>query len=282
MIKVVSWNIDKRQDPWTVLIDMADKGHVDLALLQEVGSPPGDLIRHLDYRDRIFWNRHLYDRWPLVVQLSDRVVVEPYQQVEPISNLGESDIGVSGIGTIDAAKVYPLGQEEDSFVAISMYARWLYPHPSTKTNWNTGYSDASAHRIISDLSAFIGHTDPSRHRILAAGDLNMFYGATGNSLSFPEREQSVWTRMQSLGMEFLGPQYPDGRQSSSVPIDVPEDTLNVPTHHDKRIGPAEASSQLDYVFASKGFHENVSVKALNEVKDWGPSDHCRIMIEVKV
>ena len=94
---------------------------------------------------------------------------------------------------------------------VSMYARWLTPHPSTKSRWSVGYSDASAHRIISDLSAFIGHRDPATHRILAAGDLNMFYGATGGTLSLPARDRTVWERMQALGMEFLGPQVPHGR-----------------------------------------------------------------------
>ena len=40
-------------------------------------------------------------------------------------------------------------------------------------------------------------------------------------------------------------------------------------------------NQLDYAFASRGFHERVSVRAMNEVDEWGPSDHCRVMIEVK-
>ena len=60
----------------------------------------------------------------------------------------------------------------------------------------------------SDLSAFIGHEDQSRHRILAAGDLNMFYGATGNRLSLPDRECTVWNRMEALGLKFIGPQGP--------------------------------------------------------------------------
>ena len=38
---------------------------------------------------------------------------------------------------------------------------------------------------MSDLSAFIGHRDPATHRILAAGDLNLYYGATGGTLSLP-------------------------------------------------------------------------------------------------
>ncbi len=59
-----------------------------------------------------------------------------------------------------------------------MYARWIKPHVSVKTRWRVGYVDASAHVIISDLSAFIGDLDPGTHRILAAGDLNTFYGST--------------------------------------------------------------------------------------------------------
>ena len=78
--------------------------------------------------------------------------------------------------------------EDEAFIAVSMYARRLKPHPSTKSSWRVGYSDASAHRIISDLSAFIGHRETTKHRILAAGDLNMFYRATGWQLSLPERD----------------------------------------------------------------------------------------------
>ena len=32
MIKVVSWNIGKRHDPWRELVQMADDGDADLAL----------------------------------------------------------------------------------------------------------------------------------------------------------------------------------------------------------------------------------------------------------
>ena len=94
MIKVVSWNINKRVQPWHEMVLMARDGDADVALLQEAGSPPGDLAHPIEYEDRVFWNRHLYDRWPLVVKLSDRVRVETYRQVEPISELGrECDRG---------------------------------------------------------------------------------------------------------------------------------------------------------------------------------------------
>ncbi|MDE2807318.1 MAG: hypothetical protein OXN90_02770 [Gemmatimonadota bacterium] len=87
--------------------------------------------------------------------------------------------------------------------------------------WRAGASDISAHRFLSDLLAFIGHDDPSKRRILAAGDLNMIYGATGRTLSLPERQLTVWGRFEALGLEFLGPQAPNGRQASVASPDVP-------------------------------------------------------------
>ena len=44
--------------------------------------------------------------------------------------------------------------------------------------------------------------------------------------------------------------------------------------------PATASIQLDYVFASRGFHERVDVRAMNAAAEWGASDHCRLLIEI--
>ena len=282
MIRVVSWNIAKRWAPWRELAEMARRGEADVALLQETGSPPGDMVHALHYEDDIFWNRQLFDRWPLVVRLSDRVEVESFRQIPPISELGEHDIAVSGIGTIAAARVAPHDRPKDeAFIAVSMYARYMKPHPSTGTSWSVGAPDVSAHRILSDISAFIGHEDPSRHRILAAGDLNMIYGATGNTLALPEREKAFWDRVAALGLEFLGPQAPDGWQPSGPQPDVPTSTKNVPTWVRNGLKPEQANRQFDYAIASRGFHERVKVRALNRPDQWGPSDHCRLLIEVE-
>ena len=279
MVKLVSWNIDRREKPWRELLRMAEAGDADVALLQEAGTPPSDIAGSFDYDGSVCWDQTLYDRWPLVVKLSDRVTIKPYRQVHPISDLGVDKIGVSGIGTIAAARVTEGDSEESAFIAISIYSRWLRVHPSTKSSWIV--ADASAHRILSDLSAFIGHRDPAKHRILAAGDLNMFYGATGRRLSLPERERTVWDRMDALGLEFLGPQAPNGRTADCTPTDVPSDTDNVPTYHPKKGSPETACDQLDYAFASRGFHECVHVQAMNELDEWGSSDHCRLMIKVR-
>ena len=282
--KVVSWNIAKRYDAWRELVKM----DADVALLQETGKVPRDVVGKVDTGPREHWDSHgwnsrwferrfkrprLFDRWPMVVKLSDRVEVEWFKQVSPISNAAEDEIAVSGIGTIAAARVIP--QHGAPFIAVSMYARWIAPHRSTNSRWRVGYPDGSAHRIISDLSAFIGSHDPSTHRILAAGDLNMVFSGK------KARESTVLDRMDALGVERLGPRYPAGRRADPTPESLPDDTRNVPTYHTTRQTPATATKQLDWVFASRGFHHNVRVRALNEVDEWGPSDHCRVLIDIE-
>ena len=274
MTTVVCWNIAKRERPWNELLKM----DADIALLQEAGKvPPQVEVGCGDSSEP--WETELYDRWPMVVKLSDRVEVEWFKRVVPMSAAKRDEIAVSGIGTIAAARVIP--RDQKSFIAVSMYARWIKPHPSTGTKWQVGYSDGSAHRIISDLSAFIGHTDPSTHRILAAGDLNIIYGATDdNRLALPARDRTVFERMNALGLEFMGPRYPNGMRADPTPPGLPKDTRNVPTYFTTRQTPKTAQNQLDYVFASRGFHESMRVRALNGADEWGSSDHCRLLIQI--
>lgn len=267
MIKIVCWNIkNNKRESWEKLRDMED---ADVALLQEAGKPPSGL-----YPSCILGGQAPWEPWKkqdldgrprgaAVARLSDRVEVEWFKRVFPFETPKCDELPVSGIAMIAAAKVRSRDTGQEPFIAVSMCADWLQRHPTTgRSKWI--YSDASAHRIISDLSTFIGHKDPSRHRILAAGDLNIIYGATdGNRLALPARERTVFKRMKALGLKFVGPQYPHGRRA--CPSGLPEDTKNVRTFH--------TGDQLDYVFASKGFHESVTVRAMNGVDkdEWGPS-----------
>ena len=277
-IRVVSWNIAKRDDPWSELAEMAARGEADLALLQEAGAPPSEIADRFRYENDAL-EPTLLDRWPLIVRLSDRVEVEWFRQVPAVGWWrGHREIEVSGIGTIAVARVVPCGQVEEAFLAVSMYARWTRAHPMTTGKRPGRHADISAHRILSDLQTFMDYLNPSRYRMLAAGDLNLCYGAT--KTSWYERERVVWDRFQALGLEFLGPQLPNGRAASSTPPKSPENTRDVPTYRSVRQTPAEANRQLDYAFASRGFHEKVTVRALNGVEEWGPSDHCRLLIEV--
>ena len=299
-VKVVSWNIAKRHEPWRELVRM----DADVALLQEAVPPPEDVVQlrdaglppaegsgpleigPLEAWDSHSWNsdwwhgrgwKALFDRWPMVLRLSDRVEVEWFKQISPWGGAETNEIEVSGIGTITAARVTPKDGSTEPFIAVSMYARWLGPHPTATGDWI--YSDASAHRIISDLSAFIGYYDsPSKHRILAAGDLNMSFNSTDE---FNHRAQTVLDRLLTLGLDYMGPKYPAGRRADPIPAHLNEESLDVPTYyHVPTNTPAGANTQLDHAFASRGFHESVKVRALNEVGEWGSSDHCRVLIDV--
>ena len=280
MIKLVCWNIAaQRKEVWDELFGM----DADVALLQEVKPVPSTLPPNVELDPFELWepwDKKLFDRWPTVVRLSNRVKVEWFQRVLSISNVELDEMAVSGIGTISAARVIPQEKSVEEFIAVSMYARWIFPHKLTNTKWRVGYPDGSAHRIISDLSAFIGHHDPSTHRILAAGDLNMCLGTSMSSPGdLPERTRSVFQRFEDLGFEMVGPQSPNGRKASPTPSMLPPDTKNVPTFALWE-RPENARLQLDYVFASRGFHKTVNVRALNGMEEWGPSDHCRILIEI--
>lgn len=288
VIRIVSWNINHRQtkgEAWKWLENMANAGEADVALLQEAEPPPEETGIRADIGPRSHWDSHvwnsqwykgsfphLYCRWAMVARLSDRVRVEHLKQVSPIEDVNDDEIAVSGIGTIAAAMVTPVGESEaDPFLAVSMYARWMGRHPRAIGRKQWSMSDTSAHRIISDISSFIANKGPPKHRILAAGDLNIAFGAVGRTQSVPERERTVWDRMEALGLEFMGPQYPNGERAEDPPADLPSDTLNVKTHR---------NNQIDYVFASRGFHNSVTTRALNRDDEWGPSDHCRLLIEV--
>ena len=281
-IKVISWNIARMHQPWRELVEM----DADVALLQEVGTVPDDVRDRVELSPYRPWLSHdpetgepNYDRWPMVVRLSDRVRVEWFRQIGPIGVEAQypHDVGVSGIGTLEVARVIPTSGAEP-FLAASMYARWFGPHPTADGDWI--YSDASAHSIISDLSAFIGYYDArDRPRILAAGDLNMSFQSTDQ---FDHRAQTVLDRFKALGLEYLGPQYPAGRRADPIPKHLNEESLDVPTYYHKPSNtPAGAYVQIDHVFASRGFHNDVRARALNEVTEWGSSDHCRVCIDVE-
>ena len=269
----------KRKCTWDQLFAM----EADLAILQETSTKPSTLpasVQFSEFNPWEPWQKDHFDRWPVIVKLSNRVDVQWLKPIYP-NNLAERDeIPVSGIGTIAAARITPKDQE--SFVAVSMYARWLKPHITTNTKWSVGYSDASSHRIISDISSMIGSTDPSTHRLLAAGDLNTFYGATkDNRLVLFERDRTVFDRMESLGLEFMGPQLPNGRGPTQIVSGLVKDSKHVPTFLHSTQKPEDARYQLDYVFASRGFHKSVKVRALNRVEEWGASDHCRLEMDIE-
>ena len=269
-------------DSWEWLLSTG----ADLALLQEAkrpavnveaveADPGGQMLSELDTDQWIIDGYIRPSGRAAVVKLSDRVSVK-WHKWHSFATREAGRFRVSRPGTIAAAQISPSTKNAfDPFVVVSMYAVWENYHGSTKGN--KCFADASAHRLISDLSVFLYPS--TRHRVIAAGDLNILhgYGESGSDY-WAARYSSVFSRMDALGLSFVGPQYPNGRRaySRSDEDELPNESQNVPTYCDGGC----AKRQLDFVFASKSMADSVRVCALNEPDQWGPSDHCRIEINV--
>ena len=273
MVKLITWNIARRDEAWRYLLET----DADIALLQEAAPPPADVAGRLDVDDAP-WRTvgaGLNRPWrAVVVRLSSRVEVQ-WLEPKAVADALPGDLAVSRPGTLAAAIVTPTAG--DPFVAVSMYAPWEKPHGTTGSGWI--YADGSVHRLISDLSVLIGQQ--AGHRIVAAGDLNILHGyGEGGSSYWASRYATVFARMTALGLSFVGPQAPCGRRAEPWPEELPVDSANVPTYHTSHQTPATATRQLDFVFASTGLAGQLRACALNEIDDWGPSDHCRVEIEL--
>jgi len=273
MLKIISWNIARRQEAWRRLLDSDG----DIALLQEASEPPRDVACRIDIDPALWWTAGAgLDRpWrAAVVRLSGRVRVQ-WLTWKPVHEAHPGELAVSRPGTLAAAIVTPSAGEP--VTVASMYAPWEQPYATTGSDWI--YADGSAHRVISDLSALIGMQ--VGHRILAAGDLNILHGyGDKRNVYWASRYATVFGRMAALGLSFVGPQAPAGRRADPWPDELPRSSNNVPTYHTSEQTPASATRQLDFVFASDTLTPRVRVKALNQPDQWGPSDHSRVEIEI--
>lgn len=278
-MKIISWNMARRHGPWRWLLDM----DVDLALLQEAGKPPPDVAEQVEtdlaievnpgpWETMIVGGRPRYRT--AIVKLSNRIEVE-WIEARSINTAEARDLVVSWPGTLAAALVKP--PSGNPLIVVSMYAQWVRTH--TQAGRNFLFSDGPAHHVVSDLSTFIAKKDG--HRVLAAGDMNILrgYGEYGDEY-WAARYKTVFDRMEVIGLPCVGPEYPNGKQADPWPDELPRDSKAVPTFHSNRQTPETAVRQLDHVFASTDLADSLKVRALNAPEEWGPSDHCRVEIEL--
>ena len=97
-------------------------------------------------------------------------------------------------------------------------------------------------------------------RDYCGADLSWIVGA--DLTTWWDRDCPVFDDMRRRGLPLMGPYSP--------------------TFYNKlgRERPADASLQLDYVFASRAIADRLVVRPLNQPGEWGPSDHCRIVIDL--
>jgi exonuclease III len=274
LLRIWSWNVNG--------LDLWDRLHgdvVDIALLQEARRPPAGWPLPIapdpaDEWRTLGWMKGAWSRRTAIVQVTDTYPIRPIP-LTTIDRVAPEALPVSRPGTLAAAQV-DLGDE--TITLVSMYGMW----ERSISGPQIIYADASAHRLISDLAALI----PTQrgHSLIAAGDLNILnrYGEHGDPY-WKGRYTTVFDRAAAMGLVFVGPQAPNGRQADPRPAELPEGSLDVPTYHTRGQGPLGATRQMDFVFASQAFASRLSVRALNnDPEEWGPSDHCRILIEIQL
>lgn len=104
----------------------------------------------------------------------------------------------------------------------------------------------------------------------------------GKSPYWKARYDTVFARMEALGLPFVGPRAPEGgRPPDPWPSELPRDSTTVPTFRTALARPETASRQLDFVFASDSLKHRLRVRALNAEEEWGTSDHCQILVELR-
>lgn len=274
-MKIVSWKIKldgNQEKAWQVLREM----NADVALLQEVRKPPAGVGDWAELDPEPWRIAGHTDKWrTAIARLSDRFEVDWIPAVS-IPEAGPRDFSVSRPGSIVAASVKR--ESQAPLVVVSMYSVWERKAQIASANSKI-MAVSSAHRMISDLSRLVG----GNTHLVAAGDLNV-WNIRGEPAPFKHLEggganyQTVFDRMAAIGVPFVGPHGPEaGRQPEYADS---REAANVVTFQlAGNPSGATREQQLDFVFATKKVRP-LSVRALNEPHEWGPSDHCRILIEI--
>lgn len=270
-VRLLSWNMGAGgpgpRASWTDVVG----GPYDAALLQEAPNPWG-LAIELDVVPRVGsrWGIDQNRARTAIARISERVRITPYP-TRALTEAGPRELGVSRPGTVTVAAMEIVATGETLLLA-SVYGQWEGP----ATGGAGIFADASMHRLLSDLSPLLSWPESP---VILAGDFNCVLGGSEDSYggNWNARHEGVFRRLEDLGLRLAGPQHPNGNQAQPRPATLPENTKNVPTFRTNR---GNCVNQLDYCYVSKELADRVSVRALNSVEDWGPSDHCRVAIEV--
>ncbi len=255
-LRVVSWNCHGIEDAASHL-----PAGTDVALLQETAATSDS--------PRI-------ENGPgpaTIVNVSDRLTVEPLVlESVPVAAADRDGHPTSYPGTIAMSLVTNPDSGAQLYV-VSIYVKW------EKTGgWIV--QETSAHRLISDLSSLIT-TQKHKIPILVAGDWNIVFGH-GETPYWLGRYDAIEARMTALGFDRVGPFRGESGIHREAPPREPMPTPpNItPTYYTTREDPSTAWRQLDHVFVSSSIAQSVTTQALNHPAEWGPSDHCQIVIDL--
>lgn len=252
VLKVVSWNVNRRPTAWKLLGDL----DADVALLQEAnrsGMPESQIVvaapPTLDWK--MLNGSGAYGTAILLMN--------PNLCPGTVPEVLASHPGQFGVIHL------PVG--DHGLYIISVYAFF-----------RDKYADTSMHRAISDLTPLL----ESKAAVLMAGDINTFRDYTlGGTKAELRRYQLVFERLSALGMECLGP-FSDSGPLAGCPCRDELNCRHVKTyrHYNRTDG---KPLQLDFAFGNKALRKRfVSCKAVDDEKYWAVSDHAPVEVLLSV
>ncbi len=240
-MKIVSWNMQNKRDSWRFLVDQHQ--HYDFAFVQEACTPT-PYVR----RQAAEWDIP-YERW----QARPNRYKQEVLRISDAWTFFRLDRDTIGSFRPDGSEILV-----PRFRAAAVVRR-------------AGQPDVCLVCVVSGPKRSVRLADTVRavRRTLAAASLDsqMPMIAAGDLTTNPKRTPQTFTHMAEIGMHHLGPDCPNF-------ISKPQGET-----------PGTAHRRLNHVFVTEDLVERVSVTALNHPDEthpdyWGPSDHCRILIEV--
>ena len=272
-LRLVSWNMGGAfagsRTEWDYLLSDPT---LDAGILQETPYPTGVEVETVPDRGT-YWKTETGGQFrsrTAIARLSDRVALAEVPTA-PLGYAGSGEMAVSRMGTVTAAEVVVAATEE-RITVISVYGLWENPVPYQQLM----YSDASMHRILSDISVLVSGSD---RRVVLAGDFNVVrhLDDPAEAPVWAKRSQSVFDRLDALGFCFVAC---DGDGPTTQTPGLPGDSDAVVTFRSKKADPATGRFQLDYVYVTPNLFDRTTATALNVGDQWGPSDHCQIGIDI--
>ena len=118
--------------------------------------------------------------------------------------------------------------------------------------------------------------------MIAGGDLNIWRRKSDRPTpwTWPDAMHygTVFDRMAAIRAIRRPPG--SARTATNLPAEPRGLVMSLPSTRRREGRPEKSNPALDFVFATRNIADRVAVRALNEVQEWGPSDHCRILIEL--
>ena len=256
-MKIVSWNMQNKRESWRFLVHPRH-ADLDFAFIGEACVPPRDVRRSAVASA---WDIP-YSTWDL-------------QRGEQRRRYRQEVLGVSStwrIERLDRHQVVDAASPSLPPRHDRIFRRWHRVAVVSQALERyclvcvvAGHRQAQSLPLLIDAvrAALVQHGEDPNMPMIVAGDL------TTNE----QKSAAMFARMDEIGLPWVGPDEPNYIQVAG-------------RKPHERETPAAAHRRLNHVFVSEELRDRVTATALNDPDPesaayWGPSDHCRILIDVR-